>query len=84
MNSVGKKLRTKTLRNDNTIFRYFSYVRYDTDNIIQQALRYSGSMQEGKLYFKGNHKLYGFKINIFGLPNGLATVFLEHYTGSAL
>lgn len=39
-------------------------------------------MQEGKKYFSGKHKLYGFETEASVLPNGLALFSSKHYPGS--
>jgi len=39
-------------------------------------------MQEGKAYFSGDHKLYGYKVEVSVLPNGLAAHASRHYPGS--
>ena len=38
-------------------------------------------MQEGKKYFIGKHKLYGFKTEVSVRPNGIAVACSKHYPG---
>lgn len=63
-------------------FTSFKCARYATDVTFQQALRPSGNIFEGKRYFSGKHKLYGYKCDFSVLPNGLAVCVSDHYPGS--
>lgn len=36
-------------------------------------------MQEGKVYFSGKHKIYGFKVKISVLSSGVAVSCIKHY-----
>ena len=36
-------------------------------------------MQEGKVYFSGKHKLYGFNFEVAVRANGDASAFSKHY-----
>lgn len=63
-------------------FRHFPFARYITDVTFQQANRPSGNMQEGKVFFSGKHKLYGFKVEVSVLANGLAINCSRHHPGS--
>lgn len=68
---------------DKKLFRNFTCACYATEMFFQQCNRPSGNMQEGKFYFSGKHKLYGFKTEVSVLPNGLKIVFFsDHYPGS--
>ena len=67
---------------DGTVFSAVPCAKYATDVIFQQANRPSGTMQEGKKYFSGKHKLYGYKTEVCVLPNGLAAAATFHYPGS--
>ena len=64
------------------LFKSFPFCLEAIDVIFQQANRPSGNMQEGKLYFSGKHKLYGYKAEVAVRPNGLASAFSKHYPGS--
>ena len=63
-------------------FKTFKFCRYATNVTFQQAYRPSGTMEEGKRYFSGKHKLYGYKVEVSVLPNGLAIGCSDHYPGS--
>lgn len=63
-------------------FSNFPEALYAVDVTFQQSFRPSGSIQEGKLYFSGKHKLYGLKVEVAVLPNGLAISCSPHYPGS--
>ena len=39
-------------------------------------------MQEGKRNFSGKHKMYGYKMEVAGLPNGFAAACNSHFPGS--
>ena len=54
------------------LFRHFPVARYATDVTFQPSYRPSGSMQEGKKYYSGKHKQYGYKMEVSVLPNGMA------------
>ena len=62
--------------------RYFESAIEAVDVTFQMANRPSGNMQEGKKYFSGKHKLYGYKMEVAVRPNGLASAFSPHYPGS--
>ena len=61
-----------TLRSNKAQFKYFPYALEAIDVTFQEANRPSGNMQEGKKYFSGKHKLYGFKTEVTVRPNGIA------------
>ncbi len=50
--------------------------------IFQQANRPSGTLLEGKLYFSGKHKLYGYKTEVSVAPTGHAIDVTAHKPGS--
>lgn len=70
------------LKVSKSAFKSFPYARYATDVTFQQCFRPAGSMQEGKIFFSGKHKLYGLKVEVSVLPNGLAAFCSPHYPGS--
>lgn len=41
-------------------------------------------MQEGKVYFSGKQKLYGYKVDVAARQSGIETVFSKHFPGSSL
>ena len=70
------------LRSNKTQFKYFPYALEAIDVTFQEANRPSGNMQEGKKYFSGKHKLYGFKTEVTVRPNGIAVACSQHFPGS--
>lgn len=72
----------RRLHQDRMRFKNFNGARYATDVTLQHSLRSSGSIEEGKLYFSGKYKLYGYKIEVSVLPNGLTLGFSGHFQGS--
>ena len=60
------------------LFKNFSFHLEAIDVTSHQANRPSGSMQEGKVFFSGKHKLYGFKVEVSARPNGFASAFSKH------
>ncbi len=63
-------------------FSNFSEALYAVDVTFQQSFRPSGSIEEGKLYFSGKQKLYGYKCEASVLPNGLCVGVSNHCPGS--
>lgn len=63
-------------------FRHFPCARYATDVTFQQSYRPSGSMQEGKKFFSGKHKLYGLKVEVSVCATGIALFCSDHAPGS--
>ncbi len=80
--SVFKQSRMSALFEQDTIFESFPFALKAIDVTFQEANRPSGNMQEGKVYFSGKHKLYGFKVEFAVRPNCLASAFSRHYLGS--
>ena len=72
----------RTLRETNSTFREFPEALYAVDVTFQQSFRPSGSINEGKIFFSGKHKLYGLKVEVSVLPNGLAMSCSDHFPGS--
>lgn len=79
---VGKMYTMDRLQLDECRFTNFKEARYATDVTFQQSFRPSGSIEEGKRYYSGKHKLYGYKVEVSVLPNGLAAGSTLHYPGS--
>eukprot|EP00171_Calliarthron_tuberculosum_P023745 IDg23745t1 len=72
---VSRFARTVTMEycvDTRQMFKNHVYALEVVDVKFQQANRPSGNMQEGKVYFSGKHKLYGFKVEVSERPNGLA------------
>lgn len=67
---------------DDMFFSYFSCARYDVDGKFQLYFRQSGSVQEGKRYFSGNHKAYEQKVEASVFLNGICIGFSPHVPGS--
>lgn len=82
MNSFGDQFGTETLRKYENLFRDYRYSKYATYVTFQQAFRFSGRVQEEKVYFSCRNKLYGFKIEVSILSNGLAVRCSKHYPES--
>lgn len=76
------KLSMTNLISKRAQFKNFPCALYATDVIFQQANRPSGNMLEGKLYFSGKHKLYGFKTEVSVTPSGQAVDSTDHKPGS--
>ena len=70
------------LNNCGRRFNNFKEAHYAVDVTFQQSFRPSGSMEEGKRFYSGKHKLYGYKVEVSVLPNGLAIGCTQHYPGS--
>ena len=64
------------------LFRHFPVARYATDVTFQPSYRPSGSVHEGKRNYSGNHKQYGYKMEVSVLRNGMAIGCSEHEPGS--
>ena len=79
---VSKQSTMSALCEQETMFQSFPFALNEIDITFQEANRTSGNMQEGKVYFSGKHKLYGYKVEVAVRPNGLASVFSRHYPGS--
>ena len=75
-------LTMKKLIKQNLQFKNFPYALYATDVIFQQSNRPSGNLMEGKAYFSGKHKLYGYKTEVSVAPTGYAVDLSEHSKGS--
>lgn len=72
----------KELQDTDALFSNYKYSHHATDVIFQQAFRSSWNMQEGKFYYSGKHKLYGYKVEVSVLLNGLLIGCTSHYFGS--
>ncbi|ETV92761.1 hypothetical protein H310_12991 [Aphanomyces invadans] len=63
-------------------FETYAYGRYATDVTFQQTNIPVGSYAEKKLYYSGKHHLYGHKVEVSVLPNGMEINCTRHYKGS--
>ncbi len=72
----------KRLADDGTLFSHHPRARYATDVTFQQSNRPGCNLQEAKKYFSGKYKLYGYKLEVSVMPNGLAAMCSGHYPGS--
>lgn len=79
---VSRAYSMECLQEHKTTFKNFPCAIEAIDVTFQQSNRPSGNMQEGKRYFSGKHKLYGYKMEVCVRPNGLASAFSQHYPGS--
>lgn len=71
---------TKMVQNNQT-FRNVPYARYATDVTFQQSNRPAGNHEEALSCFFKTHKLYGYKVEVSVLPNGLALGAIKHFRG---
>ena len=72
----------QSLIDKDACFKNHPYPLEAVDVTFQQTNRPSGNMQEGKIYFSGKHKLYGYTVEVCVLPTGIATAFRKHCPGS--
>lgn len=82
VDTVPQAYSMECLDEGDTRFRNFPMAIEAVDVTFQQSYRPSGNMQEGKKYFSGKHKLYGYKVEVAVRPNGYASAFSAHYPGS--
>lgn len=78
---AAKRWTISRMMKDGSVLSNFKFARYTTDVTFQQSNRPSGNMEEGKLYFGGKLKLYGFKTEVSVLPKGIAIGCKAHYPG---
>lgn len=60
----------------NRLFKTYPYWWYATDVTFQNINRPSGVMEERNAYYSGEHKLYGYNVEVSVLPVGLAVNLL--------
>src|SRR5688572_20472522 len=65
----------ETLHEKGRLFEHFPSARYTTDVRFQEHNRLSGHIYESLPYYSGKHHLYGQKIKVSVLPNGLTIDF---------
>lgn len=63
-------------------FEHHPSARYATDVTFQHSNRPGGNLQEAKKDFSGKHHLYGKKVEVSVLPNGLALGCTKHFPGA--
>lgn len=72
----------ETTVENNKMFENHDFCRYAVDVTFQQYDRPTGNVSESNYYKRGKHKLYGYKTEVCGLPNGMAINCYKHYAGS--
>ncbi len=77
-----QKMTMQCLNEKGQLFKDHPYAIEAIAVTFQQSNRPSGNMQEGKNFFSGKHKLYGYKVEVAFRPNGLTTAFIAHFPGS--
>ena len=77
-----KRWSMKMLQNNKTLFKNYPMARYATDVTFQPSCRPSGSIEEGKKYYSGKHKLYGYKVEVSVTLNGFAVCSSMQEPGS--
>lgn len=82
VSNVSKEYTMSKLVEDETLFDDFAYAIEAIDVTFQQSNRPSENLREGKKYFSGKHKLYGFKVEVAVKPNGLDCAASRHYPRS--
>ena len=70
------------LQEKGNAFQKCHYAVEAVDVTFQQFNRPSRNMQEGKRYFSGKHRIYGYKVEVAVRANGLASAYSKHYPGS--
>lgn len=66
---------------DGTKFHHFKYAWYPTDVKFQQANRPSVNHEMSFPHFSNKHHLYGIKVEVSVLPNGLAIMATTRFAG---
>lgn len=69
-------------KNEHKCIKNLNYARYATYVTFQQSNPPSENMAEGKNYFSGKHKLYGYKVELSILPIGNFIRCTNHHPGS--
>ena len=75
------KVKMSRIFADPSQLRVYGMARYATDVAFQQSNRPRGNHEEAKGYFGGKHEMYGYKIGVSVLPNGLAIGASRLYMG---
>lgn len=66
----------------NECFKHYPCACYAVDVTLQQLNRPSVLLEEVKKSFSGKYKLYGYKVEVSGLPIWIAVHCTSHYPGS--
>ncbi|RHY68737.1 hypothetical protein DYB34_009084 [Aphanomyces astaci] len=82
VHGMASKWSMHELAANGTRFEHYPYARYATDVTFQQTNVPVGSYAEKKLYYSGKHHLYGHKVEVSVLPNGLAINCTSYHKGS--
>ena len=82
MEDCAQNINMQELNQHDTRFSNYPCALYATDVTFQQANRPTGTIEEGKAYYSGKHKLYGLKVEVSVLPVGLAINCTRSYPGS--
>ena len=78
----AKRWTMKELVAKKKCFSHYPMARYATDVTFQPSSRPFGSVQEGKRYYSGKHKMYGYKVEVSVFPIRLAIGCSDHEPGS--
>lgn len=68
--------------NEKKRFKNFQGAFYATEVTFQKSFRPSGNEAVGKIYFSGNHKIYGYKVEVSVLLTGKEIMSTNNYAGS--
>ncbi|ETW03945.1 hypothetical protein H310_04360 [Aphanomyces invadans] len=82
IHGMASKWTMHELAANGTRFENYPHARYATDVTFQQTNVPVGSYAEKKLFFSGKHHLYGHKVEVSVLPNGLAINCTSYHKGS--
>ncbi|RHZ39952.1 hypothetical protein DYB31_008483, partial [Aphanomyces astaci] len=80
--AVEQKWPMQALAESGHRFKNFPAAWYATDVTFQQTNVPAGAYAEKKLYYSGNHSLYGHKVEVSVVPNGFAIDCTKFYKGS--
>lgn len=67
-----ERLLMKFMASKSIEFKTFSNIRYGTDVAFQMVGRPPRNIPENKIYFSGEHHIYGYKTEVPILPNEIA------------
>lgn len=67
---------------DGRTFQKHRYARYATDGTFKHTNWPSGNLQDAKAYFSGKHKIYGYKVEISVLLNGIEIACSDQFPGA--
>ncbi|RHY27691.1 hypothetical protein DYB25_011205 [Aphanomyces astaci] len=81
VHSMATKWTMKEMAASGCRFQNFPHARYATDVTFQQTNVPAASYGEKKLFFSGKHHIYGHKVEVSVLPNGLAINCTSYHKG---